>query len=318
MPAVVSLLRGQLAEAMRVSGDAVRLADQSPGRRGYRYPVHAARGFILVELDRLDDARSTLDTGTRISEELGIRWHLPSYQIVRVFEHFTGGEWDDAIAEIEASIELADETGETFSLILGRSVLSLISLHRNDLTRAAAEADAAARQLAEHGARYRAQWAPWARALLLEANGKIADALGTLAECWDRCARSGHTLEYRVIGADLVRLALAAGETGRARDVSASVAELAARNNVSSLTGAALRCRGLLDDDAEVLLAATDAYAARSRPLELALVSEEAGAAFARKGRADRASPSSSRPWRSTSGSTRPAISRAPKRYSAS
>ena len=41
------------------------------------------RGFILVELDRLEEARSALDTGRRISEELGVGWHLPSYQMVR-------------------------------------------------------------------------------------------------------------------------------------------------------------------------------------------------------------------------------------------
>ena len=90
----------------------------------------------------------------------------------------------------------------------------------------------------------------WARALILEADGEIAAALGALAECWDGCVSRGLTLEYPVLGADLVRLALSCGQRQRAQDVAAAVAEVADGNQVPSLTGAALRCRGLADDDA--------------------------------------------------------------------
>ncbi len=280
MSAIVSLVRGHLTKALEVINDAVRLADQSPGRQGHRFPIHAVRGFILIELDRLEEARATSAAGSRICEELGLGWHLPSYQMVRVSERFVTGEWDDAIAEVEASAGLADETGQALGLILGRSVLSLISLHRNDLSRAEEAAAAAMGQPVETGARYRTQWAVWARALILEADGKTADALETLAGCWDRCAQLGLTLEYRMLGADLVRLALACGDRGRARDAAAAVAELADENQeVPSLAGAALRCRGLAEDDAEILHAAVRAYGSAARPLELALASEDTGAA---------------------------------------
>jgi hypothetical protein len=62
---------------------------------------------------------------------------------------------------------------------------------------------------------YRADWYVRAQALLLEASGELVQALETLSDCWDQCARSGLALEYPVIGPDLVRLALAAGEAGR-------------------------------------------------------------------------------------------------------
>src|SRR5205814_5933120 len=111
---------------------------------------------------------------------------------------------------------------------------------------------------------------------------KTAEAYATLADCWDRCAELGLVLEYRMIGADLVRLALARADQGRARQVTAHVTELAERNpGIGSLAAAALRCRGLLDDDADALRAAVDAFAAGARPLELALTAEEAGAALA-------------------------------------
>ena len=94
----------------------------------------------------------------------------------------------------------------------------------------------------------------------------------TLAGCWDLCRRSGFAIEYPVLGADLVRLALAAGERARAERVAAAV----------------------------------DAYRRAPRPLELALAAEDAGAAFARRGEPKAPYPCSGRPWSCTSGWRRP------------
>ncbi|HTQ93276.1 MAG TPA: AAA family ATPase [Streptosporangiaceae bacterium] len=281
--AVVSENRGHLREALQIADEAVLLADQSPGRLGHRYPVHIPRGFILVALDRLDEARATIETGRRISEEHGIRWPLASYHAVRAFERFIAGHWDDAIAEIEAGAGLASETGHSYSLILGRGLLSLIRLHRNDLPGARDAAGVTAGQLPDVSPR-QGNWSAWAQALLFEAEGELAQALATLAGCWDRCASCGLVREFPVIGADLVRLALAAGDPGRARDVTAAVTGVASRNEVPWITGAALRCQGLAENDAGILDAAVSACARGSHPLELALAAEDAGAAFARQG----------------------------------
>jgi DNA-binding CsgD family transcriptional regulator len=287
--AAVSEFRGHLRDALQIADDAMQLADQSPGRLGHWCPVHIIRGFILVEVDRLDEARTTIETGRRISEELGVRWPLPEYHAVRAFERFIAGHWDDAIAEIEAGAALASETGHSLSLLLGHSMQSLIRLHRNDLRGAREAAGAAAGELSSGtGPRFRTYWAAWAQALLLEATGELADALETLSDCWDQCARSGLALEYPVIGPDLVRLALAAGEAGRARDVAAAVTGVASCNEVPWITGAALRCQGLAENDAGILDAAVSACARGSHPLELALTCEDASAAFARRGNVDR------------------------------
>jgi DNA-binding CsgD family transcriptional regulator len=94
-----------------------------------------------------------------------------------------------------------------------------------------------------------------------------------------------------VLGPDLIRLALTSGDAERALAVAAAVAGLAGRNEVASLAGAALRCRGLADGDAETLAAAVRAYQPSTRPLELAGACEDAGAAYARQGHPDRARP---------------------------
>jgi MalT-like TPR region len=74
--ALVSEVRGDLGDALQIIDEAVMLADESPGRLGHRFPLHGFRGYILTALGRLDEARSTLETGMRISEELGIPWGL--------------------------------------------------------------------------------------------------------------------------------------------------------------------------------------------------------------------------------------------------
>ena len=286
----ISESRGQLGDAQHTAGEAVRLADESPGRRGYRFPVRVTQGRILIELDRLEDARSALGIGMRTSEELGVRFALATHQMYLAFERFIAGEWDDAIAEMEASLGLAEETGEIYSRAYAYGVLALISFHRNDLGRARESAAAADRDLAGWGG-HSVTWAAWPHALIAEAGGEHDVALAVMAGIWDRCARSGLVLDYPVIGADLVRLALAAGDRERAADAAAEVATVASINQVAWMTGAALHCQGLMEGNPETLQDAASAYADGSRPLQLALACEEAGAAFARRDRWDRGHP---------------------------
>jgi tetratricopeptide (TPR) repeat protein len=137
-------------------------------------------GSILVELDRLQDARHALEAGIRTSEVLGVRWPLPFYATFLGMERYLAGEWDDAVAEFEAALELVGETGERYRLVLGHSVRSLIALRRGDLHLAEEAAAGAARELDAHGPRYRSHWANWARALLLEAGGATREAFATL------------------------------------------------------------------------------------------------------------------------------------------
>jgi len=211
--------------------------------------------------------------------------------VALAFVRFVTGEWDEAITELEAIIEQAEDTGETRGRGDAHSLLSLISLHRNNLTQARHSARAAAKDLAGGGSCHGMTWAAWSRALVMEADGEPGGALAILAARWDRCLSSGIGPQCPALGADLVRLALTAGDLGRARDTAATVTRMACGGEVPWLTGAALRCRGLAEDDAEILQAAADAYAPAARPLYLALACEDAGAAFARLGQQDRSRP---------------------------
>ena len=145
--AMVEELRGNLGRALQLIGEGVRLADDSPRREGHQDPLHVVQGSILMELDRLQDARSTLQAGMRVSEELGAHWHLPFYEAYLAMEWFLAGGWDDASAELDAALQLVAATGERHSLVLIESLSSLIALHRGD-QRHAEEAVARAERLA--------------------------------------------------------------------------------------------------------------------------------------------------------------------------
>lgn len=285
---VVACMRGEMARAMTISDEALSLADDSPDRSGHGFPVYATRGWILLEVDQLEQARRALDRGRRLCDEVGVRWPLATYQAYLAVVRFTAGAWDDAVAELEAGIEFAEETGVTYALKPSHSALALIRLHRNDLP-GARQAVENATSMGDRGSRLFDYRALWAHALLLEAEGDTEQAFATLADRWRLCQDAGMAVDYPVVGPDLVRLARAVGDVNLAEQVAAAVSEVAADNHVPSITGAALRCRGLLIDDADVLTRAVDAYAEGPRLLELALTCEEAADPTARAGDTTRA-----------------------------
>jgi tetratricopeptide (TPR) repeat protein len=151
--ALAALLRGEFSTALQITDDAARRADHSPGRLGHRNPPLWARGLILIELDRLEEARSALQASMRLAEDLGVQLHLPSYQVLLALERFAAGDWDDALAQAQAQagLELAEEVGETYGRVYGQIVRSLILLHRNDLPGARDAVDTAEAELAGTG-----------------------------------------------------------------------------------------------------------------------------------------------------------------------
>jgi DNA-binding CsgD family transcriptional regulator len=86
----------------------------------------------------------------------------------------------------------------------------------------------------------------------------------------------------QVLGPDLVRIAVATGNVDLATAVAVRMTALSESFRTDTARGTALRCEGLIDDDAERLLAAVAAYRAGSRPYDLALACEDAAVALAR------------------------------------
>jgi DNA-binding CsgD family transcriptional regulator len=84
---------------------------------------------------------------------------------------------------------------------------------------------------------------------------------------------------------------LAAGDRQRATSVTEELEHSAGRSVSPTARGLALRCRGLLDDDAEVLLESVAAHRDGPRPYQLGVACEDAAIALGRIGRTDEAVP---------------------------
>jgi DNA-binding CsgD family transcriptional regulator len=279
-------LLGDLERAVDLGTEAIRRAEQDPTHHLDRYPARLFLGWALQDCDQMVDADHVLREGLRRSEELGLAVHLPFYHARLGALRFVTGDWDDAVAELEAAIQAGEEQ-QWGALILPRSLLALIALHRNQLQAAEEGLELAERELAETGSAYGVEVMIWARALLLEARGD-AQALTVLETAW-----TGPLLRIPPqlvrIGPDLVRLAVAGERPGLGRAMVEAMDEATATSPVASWQAAALWCRGLLHEDADVLVESVAAYQQASRPIERARACEDAASALSRVGRREEA-----------------------------
>src|SRR5258708_20583461 len=111
--ALVAQRRGELSAALQITDDAIRRDDRGPGRHGHSHQVLWARGIVLIELDRLDEARSTLQASMRHAEDLGAQLYLPNRQVHLAVERFTPGDWDDSPAQPPARLDLPPDIPQT-------------------------------------------------------------------------------------------------------------------------------------------------------------------------------------------------------------
>ena len=271
---------GHVAAALVKAEQAADRAVRSP--RAGRFHSHLFLGNALSEADRLAEAEVAINDGRRLSEELGTAWNLPMYHLVLGWIRFFSGQWDDAVAEVEAGFAVADEVGTRHGTVSGAAVLALISLHRNNLSGAEEALARGEAERAAAGPGYRGDWLMWAGALLEEARGDPVKGVVALESAWELSTAMGAVCEYPLLGPDLVRLCLAVGRHDRASAVAREVESVAARMATASAQAAALRCRGLAEADPYLLEHAVATARRSSRPLPLAAACEEAATVFYR------------------------------------
>ncbi|MGH9268150.1 MAG: hypothetical protein ACRD0D_08225, partial [Acidimicrobiales bacterium] len=278
--AVAAGADARVADAVQLAERAAATATRSSAAQvGVLHP-HLTLGLVLLDADRFDEAEAALREGRRRAEERGSVAWLPLYHCVLALRRMLSGAWDDGLAEVGAGMALAEEVGTRLYVPFLHGMSAWVGIHRGELVTAQAHMEEAVREflvsttaswqaeasegLEAAGARWPLEWGLWINALLNEARGDQAQALGDLENAWSAAAPLRYFLGYRLFGPDLVRIAAGAGNHALASAVTDEVAEGARRCGVASATAAALRCQGLLDDDAMALAAAADAF--RSTP----------------------------------------------------
>ncbi len=312
----VALRRGRFLDArawavmVPVAGDLQPGERTAQGWQHLRLALDLANGSALLRLDRLGEAETILTQVRQATERLSYRRLLIATQRLLVVRRFLAGDWDDAVAEYDAVVDLCEELNDRSGAMEESSgIRALIAVHQGDLRGAAAlvpEQEPAREP--DVGC-----WSVRARALLAEATGAPDVAFDELWTAWQRCLESGSHAAFAALGPAIVSsimhwldFGLAGSASGgsptagaldradleRARAVAEAVEVLAEANpEVASQQGAALRCRGLVHADASLLLAASAAYRNAGWRFESALACEDAADLLGRAGRMDESRP---------------------------
>lgn len=285
--AALDYFEGHLVDAIEDIGRVVARLEASRSPELQRVAGHILLALVLVDGDRMDQADEVLRRGRRASEEAGAVSSLAIWHRTHAVRHFAVGDWDDALAEADAGLALASDTGTSLGSIAGQAIRALIAVHRGDLTTAADAIRMASTTLERNGPEYRSQWLSWAGACMAAAQGDVDGALAGLRSAWEDLTARGLRFEQPWLGPDLVRLAVGQGAMDLAESVTAEVEQAPDRRRVASIDASALQCRGLLHGEVEQLAAATErARQSPRRPL-LASCLADTGSALVAAGKTD-------------------------------
>ncbi len=278
-----SFFEGSLREALSLAEDGMRSARRAGGEDWAAVQV----SYFLAECDRLEEARELLaraESGP--TPEMG--------SLGRAAYLLQTGAWDDAAAEFESIRDRSHDIERAGSANPWSAAgLALVALCAGRFD----EADALLRPAEEVVARRGAQWAVDAiiglRAEVHEATGDLAAAAGVLRDGWEIARPLRSPFVFRRVAPAAVRIALGAGDADFARAVTEDAEAWASRSGgVASAEAMALRCRGLLTGDPDILLQAVARYEeAGPRVYERALCRADAARALAGASRVDEARP---------------------------
>ncbi|WP_186315634.1 ATP-binding protein [Catellatospora sichuanensis] len=275
--AVLRFAQNRVREALDLNAAAMNALDH-PDSVLIVDPL-VVRALCLFALDRPAELDQVLDAAMRRNRDTG-GVYLTTAQLLRANVLFLRGRWDDALAEIRTSLDSPDPLCQAPAL---HGLAAMIAMHRGQ----ARTLDAELAALATSSPLETRFTAPlrWAHALAVEADTGPGEALDILYPLWEQPPTfSPRCIGYRLC-ADLARLAHAAGDADRLRDLADSMAELLAEQATSSVEGTAALCRGMLDDDPSQLLAAAASFAQVGWPLHEGYAHEHAAILLAGNGR---------------------------------
>jgi DNA-binding CsgD family transcriptional regulator len=276
---VVLRSQGRLTEAVTVVRQAVRIAAAEGGEARHRHPG-LWLGRALVAVDQFVEAESIYHSGRRLAEELGSAWSLPLWHLYLADMQRDAGRLDDANAEAEAGLRVADQLSARATSPSLLAVLANVAVCKDDLALAERELTRAEHfSIGDIG--LAAQDIAWSRALVAEARGDNKAAMEALGGQFEALPRRLLLLaQSPPCAPHMVRIAAAAGDRAAAAAVAAAAAELAKRNpNVASLAGAAAQATGLATHSVRELREAVQAFRFSPRVLGSASAMEDAARA---------------------------------------
>ena len=243
--------------------------------------------ILLAAVGRLDDAAAQVADGTEQARREGNAMALDMWATIDGVVHLAAGRLSAARAATE-SLPPPQPTGVTEPDMIRTVILAEVAARTDDrnllqqMVNDARDAYSTGSSVVRRGAAHVLALAAWQRDDVHDAMRWLGGDI-TLFESplWPQ------VLDQVILGA---RVASAAGDAGlRARVLQATDLLERERPAIPLFTGVAGYARGILERDAQALLAAADVLHASSRPLLYAAAAEDAGAELARADRGDEA-----------------------------
>jgi DNA-binding CsgD family transcriptional regulator len=276
--------RGYLEQGLAIADACVAACAEAGAEAKQRMPL-LSKAAILIALDRFDDAAVTLEQAVEVSNELGAPWALEFTQRIVVASKWWRGLLNDAAAEAEAALAMADALDLWHDTDVPLGALAFVAFHRNDLNDAAAHVQRAI----DSGSRYSRTPPPrwgYVHALLIDARGNSADGVATLRDVYDQTDALVAAISMDgTVAPILVRLALRAGDRARANRVVGAIGSIARDTPGSPAhVASSLQSLGLLDNSVALLVEAAVAFGESERLLARASACEDAGRALLEHG----------------------------------
>jgi DNA-binding CsgD family transcriptional regulator len=241
---------------------------------------------LLAVVGRLDDAAAQVADGTEQARRAGNAMALAIWATVDGLVHLSAGRLSAARAAAE-SLPPPQRTGVTEPDMIRMVILAEVAVRTDDRTllqqmvNDARDAYSTVSSVVRRGAAHVLALAAWQRDDVHDAMRWLGDIPLFESPLWPQ------VLDRVILGA---RVASAAGDAGlRARVLAATDLLERERPAIPLFTGVAGYARGILERDAQALLAAADVLHSSSRPLLYAAAAEDAGAELARTDRGDKA-----------------------------
>ncbi|MEN3356052.1 MAG: hypothetical protein V7637_34, partial [Mycobacteriales bacterium] len=272
--------QGHVSVALGLLRAAVLRAERDPAPGLYpRLPL-VTMLTALGELDEAETAASQAATEIRLAADTMSEAAPPLFA---ARAQLAAGRLDEAIAAAREALRTAVEMDTRLFVPLALATLAQAAVHRGDLRAAHEYLQRYRRELAPPHRRLGPLARTWCEARLAEAQDGPAAAVALLADLYESVpAQPILLVEEPAAAAWLTRIALAAGEQGRAEQVVRAATQLATANpGVRAITAAAAHARGLVERDAVMLAGAAGRY---QQPWTTASATEDAGRVFAAGG----------------------------------
>jgi DNA-binding CsgD family transcriptional regulator len=256
-----------------------------PGEETREWVTRQWRSELLAVLDRFEESLELISTGIAAANRERQAFALDFFETWRGRQLFQTGRLADAAAALEGRFDAAGGTPVVGALYAaGVVALGRVAIHTGD-ERQRRETTTLARQMLADGTPANRAHGGWLLALGAMADGKPADARAVL----DAAGSAGRvTPLYPMDVTDdpqLVRIALAAGDSRLAADTVAAAEERARRNpGIGSVRAAAVHARGLLAADVALLAEACLLFETAPRPMAYASALEDLGVTQLRTG----------------------------------